>query len=387
MKNFLKRTWAEINLDALLHNFNTIRNFAKCDIAAVVKADAYGHGAKIVSKVLPARHTKLLAVATLEEAIELRLAKNTKPILILGHTPADYSYILKQYDLIQTIHSIEYARELSERAVSYGVTFSCHIKIDTGMSRIGFNCRDDGAFSKDELLECASLKNLSITGIYTHFATADRSGDQNGEFTKAQFERFTAVCKFLEENGVAIKCKHCCNSAAIMLDEDKHLDMSRLGIMLYGLTPDTNLELTLPIEPVMTLKTLVTQVKQIKKGDCVSYGRTFKAEKDMTVATLSVGYADGYPRSLSNRGEVIIRGKRAKIIGTVCMDQIVVDVSDIDGVKPEDEVVLFGKDLSVDEIAKLCGTINYEIVCGISRRVPRVYYKNGKIYDVINYLN
>ena len=383
MKSFLKRTWAEIDLDALVHNFNTARNFTGGDILAVIKADAYGHGATTVAKALPKRYAKFFAVASVDEAVELRLAGIDKTIIILGYTPPAYSYILKQYDLIQTVHSLSYARELSSHAKANKCTYNCHLKIDTGMSRIGFSWRED---AKDDLLECLALENLNFDGIYTHFAASDRSGDKKGNFTKTQFNRFTYVCDFLEQNGFTFKHKHCCNSAGIMLEKDMHFNMTRLGIMLYGLKPDADLEMMLDIKPVMTLKTLVTQVKTIKKGDVVSYGRTFKAKKDMKVATLCVGYADGYPRALSNKGEVLIHGKRAKILGRVCMDQVVIDVTHIDNVKAEDEVILFGNDLSVCEVAKKCGTINYEIVCGIPRRVPRVYYKNGKIYDITNFL-
>ncbi len=383
MKSFLKRTWAEIDLDALLHNFNTARNFTGGDIVAVIKANAYGHGAVEVAKALPKRYAKIFAVADVEEAIELRTAGIEKPILILGYTSPAYSYILNQYDLIQTVHSLSYARELSLCAKKAKCTYNCHLKIDSGMSRIGFSWREG---ERNDLLECLALENLHFDGVYTHFAVADRSGDKSGKFTRTQFDRFMSVCNFLEQSGYTFKHKHCCNSAGIMLEKDMHLDMTRLGIMLYGLKPDADLKMTLDFAPVMTLKTLVSQVKTIKKGDVVSYGRTYKAKKDMTVATLCIGYADGYPRALSNKGEVLIGGKRAKILGRVCMDQIVVDVSHIENVKADDEVILFGKDLSVDEIANICGTINYEIVCGIPRRVPRVYYKNNKIFDLTNYL-
>lgn len=381
MKSFLKRTWAEIDLDSLIHNFNTAKDFTSGDVVAVIKADAYGHGAVTVAKALPKRYAKFLAVADVEEAIELRLSGIDKPILILGYTPSAYSNILNQYNLTQTVHTLSYARQLSTEAKKNKFTCNCHLKIDSGMSRIGFNWQDER-----ELLACLALDNLNFDGIYTHFAVSDRSGDKNGKFTKTQFERFISVCEFLEQNGYSFKHKHCCNSAGIMLEKDMHLDMTRLGIMLYGLKPDADLEMTLDVKPVMTLKTLITQIKTIKKGDTVSYGRTFKAKKDMKVATLCVGYADGYPRALSNKGEVLIWGKRAKVLGRVCMDQVVVDVSDIAEANVGDEVILFGKDLPVCEIAKKCGTINYEIVCGISRRVPRVYYKNGKIFDVKNYL-
>ena len=382
MKSFIKRTWAEIDLDSLIHNFNTAKDFTGGDVVPVIKADAYGHGAVAVAKALPKRHAKFFAVADIEEAIELRLSGIDKPILILGYTSPAYSNILNQYNLTQTVHTLDYARELSAEATKVKCTYNCHLKIDSGMSRIGFNWRD----AHKELLECLALDNLHFDGIYTHFAVSDRSGDKAGKFTKTQFERFISVCDFLEQKGYTFKHKHCCNSAGIMLEKDMHLDMTRLGIMLYGLKPDADLEMTLDIKPVMTLKTLVTQVKTIKKGDTVSYGRTFKAKKDMTVATLCVGYADGYPRALSNKGEVLIGGKRAKVLGRVCMDQVVVDVSHIENVNMGDEVILFGKVLPVCEIAKKCGTINYEVVCGISRRVPRVYYKNGKIHDIKNFL-
>ena len=383
---YLRRTWAEIDVDALIHNFNTIKNFVNCDIAAVVKADAYGHGASVVAPILSKAGADMFAVSNIEEALELRRAKIKKPILILGYTPVEYAPVLAKKGIIQTVHSLSYAKELSNAATSKKCVVSCHIKVDTGMTRLGFNCRDDELVDKNDLIECTSLKGLSFNGIFTHFATADRDNDPNSEHTNAQFCRFISICDFLLENGINFKYKHCCNSAGLMLHSDKHLQLTRPGIILYGLTPSANLQPPLSLLPVMSFKTTIAFVKKIKAGDNISYGKNFTATKDMTVATIPVGYADGYPRALSNKAHVLVNGQRARILGNICMDQMIIDVTDIENVAEGDEVTLFGKDLPVEELATICNTINYELICGVSRRVPRVYIKNGKEIKVVDYI-
>ena len=371
--DFLHRTWAEIDLDALVHNFDIIKKEATgAKLMAVVKADAYGHSARIVAPILEQHGADAFAVSNIEEAITLRGCGITRPILILGYTPVSMAAQLYLNDISQCVYSPEYAAALSKRACADGVKVKVHIKLDTGMSRLGFDCRDEKLSGIEEAVTAARLKGFVFEGIFTHFAVSDRTETSEDGFTDKQYSRFCTAAERFEKAGLRPKYRHCCNSAAFCLDSDKHFDMCRPGIILYGLTPSSDLKLKENFVPVMTVKSVVSMVKTIKKGDTVSYGRTFTAEKEMKIATVTAGYADGYPRLLSNKGYVLINGKRANIIGRVCMDQMSVDVSDIEDVKQGDEVILFGKTLPVEELADMCGTINYEIICGISPRVPRI---------------
>ncbi|MGN0492717.1 MAG: alanine racemase [Acutalibacteraceae bacterium] len=376
--DFLHRTWAEIDLDALVHNFDIIkREAAGAKLMAVVKADAYGHSARIVAPLLEQHGADAFAVSNIEEAITLRGCGITRPILILGYTPVSMAAQLYLNDISQCVYSPEYARDLSDRACADGVKVKIHIKLDTGMSRLGFDCRDGALSGVEEAINAAKLSGFVFEGIFTHFAVSDRTDTEEDGFTDAQYRRFADAAERFERAGLKAKYRHCCNSAAFCLDSDKHFDLCRPGIILYGLTPSSALTLKENFIPVMTVKSVVSMVKKIKKGDTVSYGRTFTADKEMKIATVTAGYADGYPRLLSNRGYVLINDKRADIIGRVCMDQMSVDVSDIKDVKQGDEVILFGKALPVEELADMCGTINYEIICGISPRVPRITVKGG----------
>ena len=376
---FLHRTWAEIDLDALVHNFDIIKKEAEgAKVMAVVKADAYGHSVRIVAPILEQHGADFFAVSNIEEAITLRGCGITRPILILGYTPVSMAAQLYLNDIAQCVYSPEYAAALSERACADGVKIKVHIKLDTGMSRLGFDCRDEKLSGIEDAIAAAKLKGFIFEGIFTHFAVSDRTETSEDGFTDKQYSRFCNAVKQFEAVGLTPKYRHCCNSAAFCLDKDKHFDMCRPGIILYGLTPSSDLKLKEDFIPVMTVKSVVSMVKTIGKGDTVSYGKTFTAEKQMKIATVTAGYADGYPRLLSNKGYVLINGKRANIIGRVCMDQMSVDVTDIDEVKQGDEVILFGKTLPVEELADMCGTINYEIICGISPRVPRITVAKGK---------
>lgn len=378
--SFMHRTWAEIDLDALVHNFDIIKAAASpARIMAVVKADAYGHSARYIAPLLEEHGAAAFAVSNIEEAITLRGCGISRPILILGYTPVEMVRQIQTNDLIQTVFSKEYAIRLSEQAVNDGVTVNIHIKLDTGMSRLGFNCRSNELVGIDDAISAAKLPGLHFDGIFTHFAVSDRMADSDDGFTDAQYSRFSAACDIFCSAGLSPHITHCCNSAALCRDKDKLSDICRPGIILYGLTPAEGFEPHLPIIPVMTLKSVISMVKTIGAGDTVSYGRIFKAEKPMRIATVTAGYADGYPRLLSGKGEVIIRGKRAHIIGRICMDQFAVDVSDIPDAALGDEVELFGNGIPVEEIADICGTVNYEIVCGITQRVPRVAVRNGKV--------
>lgn len=375
--DFLHRTWAEIDIDALKHNFEQIKSL--CDgseIMAVVKADAYGHSAKAVAPVLDSMGAASFAVSNIEEAFSLREIGIDKPILILGYTPPTLAKQLFENKITQTVFSYEYAQLLSQKAVELGVTLNVHIKLDTGMGRIGFDAKSDDGLSN--VLKIFELENLEFEGIFTHFAVADEKDTDSVAFTQLQYNRFWNTVEYLSKHGHSFKYKHCCNSAGIAYAAQKHLDICRAGILLYGLKPNAQNELPLPFMPVMTVKSVISLVKDIKVGDSVGYGLTFTATKAMRVATVTAGYADGYPRKLSNKGYVLINGQKANIIGRISMDQMSVDVTHIDNVKMGDEVILFGKDLSVDVLAELTDTINYELICGISPRVTRVIINKGE---------
>lgn len=377
--DFLHRTWAEIDISALLHNFKIIKKKAADSmVSAVVKADAYGHGVSNIVPFLDKNGADSFAVSNIEEAITLRQLGINKPILILGYTPIEAAQLLWEHDITQCVYSTEYAEELSNEAEKNGNKIKIHIKLDTGMSRLGFDCRNDALSGLDEAVKAAKLPGFCFEGIFTHFAESDRTPDNEDGFTDEQFSRFVKATEYFKACGINPKICHCCNSAANLLDKDKHLQQVRPGIILYGLTPNSDLELEEKLIPVMTLKSVVSMVKEISPKDTVSYGRTYKAEKSLKIATVSVGYADGYPRLLSNKGYVIINGKKAPVVGRVCMDQICVDITEIGTVAMGDEVILFGKELPVEEIAKICGTINYEIVCGITSRVPRILVNNNE---------
>ncbi len=368
---FLHRTWAEISKSAIIHNFKEIKSQAgDAKIMAVVKADAYGHSAEIAAPLLEKCGVDGFAVSNIEEALSLRNTGIKKPILILGYTPVNFVKTLAENNISQCVYSLEYAQRLSDYAEAADVKLNIHLKLDTGMSRLGFDLRKDISGIKDAVW-AAKLPCFNVEGIFTHFAAADSDTAENTAFTEGQFERFMAGVEALRREGIIPKIIHCDNSAALC--RGKHtLDAVRPGIILYGLSPDRAFNTNLKLLPAMSVKSVVSLVKTIRKGECVSYGMTYKAEKDMKIATVAAGYADGYPRKLSNKGEVLINGKRAKIIGRICMDQFMIDVSDIENVAMGDEVTLFGSGLSVDEIAEGSDTINYEIVCGIAPRVPRV---------------
>ena len=380
------RTWVEINLDALGCNFDAAREMLpeNIKILAVVKANAYGHGAVGVAKFLEDK-ADYLAVAATDEALELRKNGVNCPILILGHIPyGDYDNIVK-YNITPTISDYYEAELLSKAAIKAGVTAPLHIAVDTGMNRIGFKCDEA---SVEEIKKIKTLSNIEIEGIFSHFAAADIS---DKTYTRKQVEKFDGFVKTLSEEGVNAPIKHLYNSAAIA-DLEKKYDMVRQGIILYGLKPSDEVEfnnIAVP-KPVMSMKTRVVQVKTLSAGESISYGCTYITEKETRVATLCAGYADGVTRVLSNNGEVLIRGKRAKIIGRVCMDQFMVDVTDIPEVEAGDTATIFGTDgeetISVDEIAKKANTINYEIICNINSRVTRVYMKNGKVESAFGYL-
>ncbi|MBR5272848.1 MAG: alanine racemase [Clostridia bacterium] len=376
-ENFLRRTWAEIDLTALRENYENIRIAASggAKIMAVVKADAYGHGAVRCSKVLDECGADWFAVSNLEEALELRRGGIEKPILILGYTPPQYAASLAVNNISQAVFSLSYAESLSAEAVKLGLQVNIHIKVDTGMSRIGFVYHDsvDNDDSIDEIAAAVTLDGLYPEGIFTHFARAD---EVSGEvYTRLQFALFMDAIARLEGRGIRFEIRHCANSAACLDYPEMHLDMVRTGIIMYGLWPSGEVKNKIKLTPVMTVKSVVAQIKTLDAETPVSYGGTALTQDGAFLATIPIGYADGYSRRLSNVGEMLVGGERAKILGRVCMDQTVVDVSKIENVNVGDEVTVFGKApaMTTDDVAKTLGTINYEIVCDVGKRVPRIY--------------
>lgn len=376
-------TYVKINLDAIRENFSVIAEKAGVPVMAVVKADAYGHGAVPVAKLLEPQ-CAFLAVANAAEALELRRGGIYKPILILGHISTRVFGAVVENDIRPTIFTYEDALALSEEAAKQGKTAQIHIAVDTGMSRIGFQATQQAA---DICAKIAKLPNLEVEGLFSHFATADEA---DLEKTCRQAELFDDFCRMLEERGVAVKYRHLDNSAGIM-NRNCHYDMVRAGIILYGLYPSNEVDpALLPLKPAMSWHTHISHLKQLEPGRQISYGGTYTTDKPTLVATIPAGYADGYRRSLSGKFYVLIRGKKAPILGRICMDQFLVDVTDIPGVQREDAVVLMGRQeevsITAEEISAAAQSFNYEQVCDVSRRVPRVYYREGKRTESVNYL-
>ncbi len=372
--DFLCRTWAEIDLKKIVDNCRRVKEICGKNVYAVVKADAYGHGAVRVALALSDAKAVLgFAVSNIIEAEELRKAGIELPILILGYTPVELAGGLAELDAAQCIFSIEYAIALNREAVEKGVELKCHLKLDTGMGRIGFDCRSDELSGLCEAKEAVKLPSLRFEGVFTHFAVADSESIYDKDFTERQYARFVTAIKELESDGIGFKYKHCGNSAATLSCGMPETNCVRAGIVLYGLTPDAEFPFPECFTPAMSLYSVVSEVKTIKAGETVNYGRTYIAPDIRRIATVSAGYADGIPRLLSNKGEVIINGQRVPIVGRICMDQFCADVTDIADVKQGDMVTVFGPGLPVERVAELAETINYEIVCGISKRVPRNY--------------
>lgn len=388
--NMVKRTWAEISLNAIEHNYNVIRNKVADDtkVCCVIKADGYGHGAVELSQIYEKLGADFFAVSNIDEGIEIRKSGSKLPIVILGYTPVSEAENLAEYDISQAVFSLEYAKELSEKCVEEDCICKMHIKVDSGMSRIGFMChefpRDE--YSIEEICEACCLPNLEVEGLFTHFCVSDEDAEGR-EFTNKQYENFIHVRDSLKKRGVDISVVHCSNSGAIEDYPETCCDMVRAGIILYGLAPSSKLADRLDLVPAMTLKTVVAFVKEVQKGATISYGRTFTADRKMKIATVPIGYADGFIRQNAKDGYMMVNGKKAKIVGRICMDQTMLDVTDIEDVKTGDEVVVFGTgengEPTADSLAENTGTINYETVCLVGKRVPRIYIKDGKIENVM----
>ncbi len=388
MKHYM-RVCAEINLDAVAYNFKSMKEnlVPGTKIIAVVKADGYGHGAVPIAR-MAEEYDDIwgFAAATIEEAVLLRREGIQKPILIMGFLFPDAYEEAVQYDIRPTVFKLSMARQLSEEAVRQGKTVHMHIKVDTGMSRIGFKDHEESA----ELIKIISeLPGVEIEGLFTHFARAD---EKDKTSAREQLSRYLDFYRMLKERGVEVKLCHCSNSAGIFDIQDANLDAVRAGISIYGMYPSENVnKFAVPIVPVLTLKSHVVYIKDVEPGTAVSYGGTFVAERAMRIATVPVGYGDGYPRSLSNKGWVLIRGQKAPIVGRICMDQFMVDVSGILQAREGDMVTLIGSDggmeITMEDVGELSGRFNYELACDFGKRIPRRFWKNGKVVASQDYFD
>lgn len=386
MKTY-SRVYAKIDLDAIAYNMEQMKQNIRPEtkVMAVIKADGYGHGAVQIAEMMERwNYIWGFAVATLDEAVVLRTEGIQKPILVLGCVfPDQYMEMLK-HEIRMNIYTEEMAESISRMAAREGKTAYMHIKLDTGMSRLGFGINEQSA---ETIKRISKMPNVNMEGIFTHFTKAD---EKDKSFTKKQIQEFVWMTERLKEKNVRFTYEHCSNSAGIIDVPEANFDIVRAGISTYGLYPSEEVDKTnVKLKPALALKSHVAVVKEIERGTPVSYGGTFVAKEKMKIATIPVGYADGYPRSLSNKGYVLIRGKKAPILGRVCMDQFMVDVTQIEGVSFGDKVTMIGKDgneiLPVEVLSELSGRFNYEFVCDLGKRIPRVYVRDGKIAEQVDY--
>ncbi len=382
------RTWAEINLDNIAHNVKEIQRLVgkRTEIMAVVKADAYGHGVLETVNTIIENGASRLAVSMLDEAIQLRKIGIDIPILVLSHTNPQRIDELIKYNVTQTVYSHDIAKALSDEAVRQGVKARVHIKIDTGMTRVGFQ---PGYSAVKAVVEIQKLPGIIVEGIFSHFATAD---EKDSSYTMHQMALFESIINELNRIGILIPIRHISNSAGILQYPEFSMEMVRPGIILYGIYPseEVNKEIA-DLKPAMTLKSSITMVKWVEAETPISYGRKFYTGQKSLIATIPVGYADGYSRLFTGKSRVLVNGQFAPVVGSICMDQCMIDVTEISGeIAIGDEVVLLGRqgnnEITAQELAGHIGTIPYEIVCIIGKRVPRVYFKNGAIVNVLNYL-
>jgi alanine racemase len=386
MFNYLRPTWAEINLDNLAHNMKEIRKISKSkEIIAVIKADAYGHGAIETAPILLENGASRLAVAVITEAIELRNGGIDAPIIILGYTPLNFAKEIVDNDLEITVYSYEYAEALSKEAEKFNKKVKVHIAVDTGMGRIGFLAQEDCV---KDVYKISKLSNIIIEGLFSHFSSSD---EKDKEYTINQLEKYNWFYNKLKQMGVNINIRHIANSAAVIDLPEVHMEAVRPGVIIYGYYPSEEVDKEkLDLKPVLSLKANVIHVKTLPGGEFISYGRKYMTPKESSIATIPIGYADGYTRLLFNKAKCIIRDKIVPVVGRICMDQCMIDVTEVEGVKVGDEVILMGENnglkITADDLAEAIGTINYEIVCMISKRVPRVYIKDGKVIKARNYV-
>ena len=379
------RVEARIDLSAIRENIKTIQALNPPDrkTLLVIKADAYGHGAEVIAEEMQDL-ADYFGVAEIDEAVELRKGGVTKPILILGYTDETEYEDLLNYDVTQAVFDVEKAESLSLLAEKMGKKARVHIKVDSGMGRIGFRVTEEEINKAAQLF---SLPGLSVEGIFTHFAKAD---EKDKTSAMEQYRKFSYFVSNLESRGYKLGIRHIDNSAGAMELHSEGFDMMRLGIVIYGLYPSEEVDKSVVIHPAMSLVSHITFIKDVPEGCGISYGHTFVTDRKTRVATVSAGYADGYPRAQSGIGRVLIRGQYAPILGRVCMDQFMVDVTNIEGAEVGDEVTLFGADgdnrISVEEVAEPAVSFNYELVCNVARRIPRVYVKNGEAVGEVNYI-
>jgi len=381
-KENLRPVWAEINLDNVKYNIKEIKNIVKKDtiVCAVIKADGYGHGAVEIAKVLLENGADRIAVATLGEAVQLRRGGYTVPIMVLGYTPEDQGQVVIDNNIIQTVYTYSQALAFSNFAKQANKDITVHLKIDTGMSRLGFQPNDQAI---NDIKEIFKLSNLIIEGVFTHFAAAD---DKDKEYTYKQFNTFMDFVNVLEKEECVIPIKHVSNSAAIIDLPEMNLDMVRPGIILYGLYPsdDVNKD-KIKLKQVMELKAKISHVKVLPKESGISYGLKYTTTHDEKIITVPIGYADGYTRMLSGKTEIIVNGKIIPLVGRICMDQCMANATGLD-VKAGDEVTLYSNNresgISIDDIANKLGTINYEVVCMLGKRVPRMYLENNSLLHI-----
>ncbi len=381
MKRKPDRVWVEINLDHITHNYNQIANYVgdKVKINAIIKADGYGHGAVETAKTLCEAGVDMLSTATLDEAILLRRKKITQSILVLGYVDCKRIDEIIENNITISLFSYELAEKISNEASKHHKQVKVHVKVDTGMNRIGLHYTQP-----EKIIKALSFDNLIYDGIFTHFSTAD---DVDTSYTTTQYNRFLKILSMIEEKGIDIPIKHTCNSSGVLLHKDKHMNMVRPGIIIFGFYPSPNSKKSssLLLKEAMVFKSRIIEIKEVKANQPVSYGGKYITTKNTKIATIACGYADGFSRVLSSKTNIKINGQLAPIIGNICMDMCMVDITGISA-NERDEVILFDEQLTVEEMASLCNTLNYEIICKIGMRVPRVYLKNGKIVKIQNYL-
>ena len=355
MVDFLRRSWAVVDLDCIDYNIRSIKQKLKpgCMIMGVVKADAYGHGDKYIADELVRLGVNWFAVSNLTEAMSLRNQGIYHPILILGTTPPNKAKQLCEYNITQAVFSLEYAKKLQQQAQRAGVTVACHIKVDTGMGRIGFEADQDMDTAVEEIAQVCQYSNLRCDGIFTHFSSSDEYNDDSIDYTRQQYECFMKTCDELQKRGIHFMIRHCCNSGGIVNYPEFHLDMVRAGVLIYGLVPDKACEGKIDLKPAMQLHSVISMIKEVKAGAKLSYGRTFTADHDMRIATVPIGYADGYHRSLSNRGRMLVNGHFANIVGRICMDQLLLDVTGIPDLSDGMQITIVGEDCCHDRYRSL----------------------------------
>ncbi len=388
----LKRTWADISLDNLEYNYRSIRAHLPSGtrFLGVMKADAYGHGAVPVSRALADLGAEYLAVSNLEEAVQIRRGEVRLPILILGYTPAEFAANMIFLDITQEVHSLAYAQELNEALAGTNYILNVHLKLDTGMTRIGFFAYDNDR-TLDELKQVAALTHLHIEGVFMHFCVADSRAEEDVSFTRLQYKRFMDMLSAMEGAGIKPEVRHCCNSGATILYPEFALDMVRPGIITYGNAPSEELEGAISLRPMMSLHSMVAQVRTVPAGTDISYGRLYRTARDTRVAVLPIGYADGLSRLLTGKASFYLRGKLVPVIGRICMDMCMLDVSEVPDAKPGDIVTIFGYDddgtlVPCERLAAAQGTINYELLCQISKRIPRICHRGAETSQILQYI-